>query len=504
MAEPWKASLLAAFLAGLALSWAVELMLQPRPVAPWRRPAGSLALHVGTWSLAFAFTLLLYRRPIFAALNALAVELVIVLVSNAKFKVLREPFVYADFEYFIDAIRHPRLYLPFLNVWLAVLPLVGFALACLVAWHYEPSLPAQMGTPAYVLLLAILGLGGGALCWLVRLRDMMLDASADLRAYGLLSCLWAYGRAERQAPAIAAPAWPRFGGGPKPDLISVQSESFFDARQTYPALDPALLAGYDRLCGEARLHGQALVPAWGANTVRSEFEFLTGLPDQALGVHRYQPYRRLVALGVPALARHLREQGYRTVCLHPYHPGFYRRDVILPLLGFDTFLSLAAFADSPKTGPYVGDAELARRALAELGSDDARPVYLHLITMENHGPLHWEQVGPADHAAVTRQALPPGCDDLVVYARHLRNADAMLTTLADALRRHGRPASLCVFGDHVPIMANVYRTLGEPPGTTPYLVWHNRGTAAEGGSHRDIRLHELAQLWLESCREGSA
>ncbi|OZI75699.1 LTA synthase family protein [Bordetella genomosp. 2] len=499
MADPWLWPLLAAYLGGLALSWGLELLLQPRPVAPWRRPAGSLAVHLGTWSLAFGLTLLLYRRPVFAALNALALELVIVLVSNAKFKALREPFVYADFEYFADAIRHPRLYLPFLGFWSAVLSPIGFALACAAAFRYESSLPALMGMQGYAVLLAFLTLGGAALCLLARPAHMSLDAGADLRSHGLLACLWAYGRAERQVPAIAPAAWPRFDADrAKPDLVSVQSESFFDARQAYAALRPDLLAGYDRLCAEARLHGQVQVPAWGANTVRSEFEFLTGLPAAALGVHRYQPYRRLVAGGVPALARHLREQGYRTVCIHPYHPGFYRRDSILPQLGFDEFLSLAAFGDSPKTGPYIGDAEVARRALAELRAADARPVYLHLITMENHGPLHWEQAGPADHSAVTRQALPAGCDDLVVYARHLRNADAMFVELAEALRRHGRPASLCVFGDHVPIMAGVYRILGEPAGTTPYLLWDN--WQGQAGARRDIRLHELAGLWLDGCR----
>ncbi|MBV7486203.1 LTA synthase family protein [Bordetella sp. BOR01] len=488
--------LLAAYLGGLALSWGLELLLQPRPVAPWRRPPAALAVHLGTWTLAFALALLLYRRPVFAALNALAIELVIVLVSNAKFKVLREPFIYADFEYFTDAIRHPRLYLPFLSIWSVVLPPLGFALACIAAFMLEPSLPAQMGSAgAFGSLLVGLAVAGALLCF-IRPGRMQFDASADLHAYGLVASLWAYGRAERQIPAFQVPAWPVFAAGqPKPDLISIQSESFFDPRPHYPALRPELLAGFDRLCSEACAHGQVRVPAWGANTVRSEFEFLTGLAGESLGVHRFQPYRRLARQGVPALARHLRDQGYRTVCIHPYHPGFYRRDTILPQLGFDAFISLDAFEHSPKTGPYIGDAEVARQALQLLDRDDPRPLYLHLITMENHGPLHWEKAGLEDYAAVARAELPAGCDDLVVYARHLRNADAMFTMVADGLRSHSRPASLCVFGDHVPIMADVYRALGEPAGTTPYLVWGN-GPAAVAGARQDVRLSELAGLWL--------
>ena len=131
--------------------------------------------------------------------------------------------------------------------------------------------------------------------------------------------------------------------------------------------------------------------------------------------------------------------------------------------------------------------------------DDTRPLYVHLITMENHGPLHWEQVGPADVDAVACASLPAGCDDLVVYARHLRNADAMFGMLADGLRSHGRPASLCVFGDHVPIMAGVYQALGEPSGTTPYFIWNN--WAGQGAQRQDVALSDLAMQWLRWARQ---
>lgn len=494
-------SLCAAFFGGLVLSWGIETLLQPRPVAPWRRPWRSVVIHIGTWALTFAFTLMLYRRPIFAAVNALVIELILVFISQAKFKALREPFIYADFEYFGDAIRHPRLYLPFISIWAIILPLGGFALACWVAFTLEPTLSVQFNS-AWASLAVVAGLAaGGAVLCRIRPNGMQFDALADLRRHGLVTCLWAYGRAERDIPHLPAPDWPVWSGDQTPaapDLVSVQSESFFDAREDYPALRPEILAGFDTLGQQACLRGKVTVPAWGANTVRSEFAFLSGLAGEAMGVHRYQPYRRLVAAGVASLAQHLRQQGYRTVCIHPYHPTFYRRNTILPQLGFDEFVGLEAFAGCEKTGPYVGDIDVARLALDRLRRDDDRPLYLHLITMENHGPLHWETVGPDDHAAVTRSPLPKGCDDLVVYARHLRNADTMFTMLAEGMRRHHRPASLCLYGDHVPIMADVYRTLGEPSGTTPYLVWANWPVAA--APEQPLHLNELAMRWLQQLQ----
>ncbi|MEN7522201.1 LTA synthase family protein, partial [Bordetella pertussis] len=325
------------------------------------------------------------------------------------------------------------------------------------------------------------------------------EADQDLRRLGLVATLWLYGRAERQpwTPAMrsgpfgAAPA--AAGAGPLPHLVSVQSESFFDARRVFGTLKPEVLAGLDALRAEALEHGQLEVAAWGANTVRTEFAFLTGLAASALGVHRYNPYRRL-RQPQPSLASHLRQRGYRTVCVHPFHASFYGRDRVMPWLGFDEFVHLDAFADAPRAGPYVADAALARYVAERLAGQGSQPLYVHVITMENYGPLHWESVDAADAAAVLDGPLAPGCADLVAYARHLRNADAMFTGLAAAMRGLSRPAGLCVYGDHVPIMAEVYRRLGEPDGRTDYLIWQAGG---QGGAAPGLRrVDELAQVFL--------
>ncbi|KCV64855.1 arylsulfatase, partial [Bordetella bronchiseptica 99-R-0433] len=325
------------------------------------------------------------------------------------------------------------------------------------------------------------------------------EADQDLRRLGLVATLWLYGRAERQpwtpamrgGPFDAAPA--AAGPGPLPHLVSVQSESFFDARRAFAQLKPEVLAGLDALRAEALEHGRLEVAAWGANTVRTEFAFLTGLAAPALGVHRYNPYRRL-RQPQPSLASHLRQRGYRTVCVHPFHAGFYGRDRVMPWLGFDEFVHLDAFADAPRAGPYVADAALARYVADRLAGQGAQPLYVHVITMENHGPLHWETVDEADAAAVLDGPLAPGCADLVAYARHLRNADAMFGALAAAMRGLSRPAGLCVYGDHVPIMAEVYRRLGEPDGRTDYLIWQAGRRA--GGAPGQRRVDELAQVFL--------
>ena len=89
-------------------------MLTPRPAL--RRPLRSWLLHAGAWLFSVALLYGITGRPYFSAVNVLALWLLIVLVSNSKYHSLREPFVCADFEYFSDAIRFPRLYLPFFGI----------------------------------------------------------------------------------------------------------------------------------------------------------------------------------------------------------------------------------------------------------------------------------------------------------------------------------------------------------------------------------------------------
>lgn len=516
MIEAFWIPLLPPYLMGLALSWVIEAMLTPRPVAPWRRPAAANAVHVGVWTLAFALELALFRRPYFGVFNVLAVQLLIVLVSNAKYRALREPFVYPDFEYFTDAIRHPRLYLPFFGVARALAAGGGYGAALWAGLVLEDSITAGAGiwlvsfaelpqehmfdpiAPAVPFFTHTFALVAGGLFLAIasgKMNSVAFDASRDLRRIGLISALWAYGRSERQSSAelraeapFANARSPASLPAPMPDIVVIQSESFFDVRRAYPdLLRRDLLANFDLLKSEAIAHGQLEVPAWGANTVRTEFAFLSGLPERTLGVHQYNPYRKLAGQGFPTIASYLRSLGYRTVCVHPYHRSFYRRDQIMPLLGFDEFIDIEAFQNAKREGAYVGDRALGEYVANVLLQDAEQPTYVHVITMENHGPLHWENVDSSDVAAVFKGPMPEGCQELVAYARHLLNADAMFGELRQQILNRSRPVNLCIFGDHVPIMSDVYQKLGKAHGTTDYLTWRsdNREQVNEETS-RDI------------------
>ncbi|MGM0987494.1 MAG: LTA synthase family protein [Pseudomonadota bacterium] len=501
-----------ALLLGLPLTLGVEALLRPAPSPFWRRAPATLAVHLGSWLLLFALGVLLLQRPWFALAVIVSLQLVVVQTSNTKSRTLDEPFICQDFDYFLDAILHPRLYVPFFGIGLAIAASVTGALAIGAFLWLEPSLVTRHGAPALLqagLLLppalALLWAGGR------RLPACRLEPQQDLNRLGLFAALWAYGvRAVQPLDTARLPTPfrpPADAPAPSParlpHVVAVQSESFFDPREWLPATPPGLLDAWDRLTREAVASGPLDVPAWGANTVRTECAFLTGLPPQAFGIHRFSPYRQLARRPVPTLASRLRALGYRTLCVHPYPASFYQRDKVMPRMGFDAFLDITAFSEVERDGQYISDATVADKVGTLLDASDNRPLFIFVITMENHGPLPLERPVPPDAPclAAPRGAASPAADsdDLRVYLRHLRNADRMLERLKRRLTpdtprsRHG---VLCWYGDHVPIMDELYRATGAPSGDTHYALWSSMCPGATPPPAERIDVATLSQRLL--------
>lgn len=495
------ASVIFAAVGGLVLSVAIERLMTPMP--SMSRPWSAWSLHVGVWLLAYGLFALPLGRPWFAAAIVSAILLMLVLVNNAKVRALREPFVFQDYEYFTDAIRHPRLYIPFLGWGKFSIATVGFFLAMAVGIWGEPvpahrfSLAGQLGGVATMLVVGTILLVAGS-----RMSPgVSLQPDRDLVALGLLASLWRYAEEGRIRPAVASPfdsLVPSAYTRDLPHMVAVQSESFFDPRPLYAGIRDDVLAEFDRAKASAVSHGKLKVPAWGANTVRTEFAFLSGLDETRLGAHRFNPYQAVAAgWDVPSLATFLKRLGYRTVCIHPYPASFYSRNRVCPSLGFDEFLDIRAFAGAERFGPYVSDASVAEK-ISEILDKATSPIFVFAITMENHGPLHLERIAEGDIANLYIDEPPANCDELTIYLRHLCNADRMIVTLRQKLERFSRPTGLCWFGDHVPVMPAVYQALGVPEGETDFLFWSN--CDQHDTEEKPFAAHQLAVRWLRSMK----
>ncbi|MCS2609164.1 LTA synthase family protein [Halomonas dongshanensis] len=525
-----EVSLLWPLVTGLIATFAIEALLRPAPTPFWQRGMAATAMHVGSWLLLFGLFTLVLQRPWFAVVFLLSLQLVIVQSSNTKSSTLNEPFICHDFEYFWDALRHPRLYVPFFGVTLAILASCVGAAAIGAFLIWEPSLVSRHGAGAlFVATLSLIAVGSALIVAVKPWRtSITLHPAQDMHALGLFASLWAYGVALMRARPPRPEQSPYYPGADQgadnqtdhasakvnaqtntpsadsPNVVLVQSESFFDPRSWCDEIAPSILAAFDTLRAQADIAGTLSVPAWGANTVRTECAVLTGIAPSAWGALQFNPYRTLARHPLPSIASAFKAAGYRTVCVHPYPETFYLRHRVMPALGFEQFVDLQAFdAATDRHGQYIGDAAVARKVGRLLEDDDNRPLFVFIITMENHGPLHLE----APQAEAAQQTLPkahwPLAEhqrDLAVYLHHLREADRMMAEVTKALSSRSRPGLLGWYGDHVPILPAAYAHYGAPAGTTPYVIWSTQHKGTERSrpfTTQQLSAQELGAVLLE-------
>ncbi len=497
-------SAIAAAAGALLLSVAIERFAEPA-AGVRARPAAAWCLHGGSALLCFTALLVLVHRPVFSALLSIVLWTLLVQINNAKYRALREPFLFSDFALFSQAVRYPRLYLPFLDMRHTVAGGLVSVSGCYLGITVEPTLIPRIGVDSFATMIAA-GLVASAMLLLTGIRygpEPSFEPVADMRHLGLLASLWLYRLAESKTVA-KAPSTGRFGAGlPSrsgragnrlPDLIVIQSESFFDARRLWPGVRPDILQMFDRLAAHG-MSGRLVVPAWGANTMRTEFSFLTGIPALDLGVHRFNPFRRYARRPLPGIARRLQALGYRTICIHPHPIGFFGRDRVYPHLGFDRFIDIESFRAAEKFGPYISDASVACK-VAEMLDTEQSPLFVFAITMENHGPLHLEKFSAEEEKGLYTAPPPGGFGDLTVYLRHLANADRMLDSLWRRLSESDRDGALCFFGDHVPSLPDVYHRLDFDDGRTDYLIWRKDSPFVV---RRDIDVAALGALLLDAA-----
>jgi hypothetical protein len=446
-------------------------------------------------------------RPGFSAAATLIVFAGIIVANNAKFAILGEPLVFSDFRLLREAINHPVLYVRYIGLWKIVAVCLAATFAVVGAVVLEPPIAEREHPddfiPTIVYLATVLGMLyaiirgplRGTFIALLRTFGPTANVAEDVDKLSLVVCLIFYfflaGEPDRPQPASGKlpretagkakvvnrgrPTANRFLDRRGPDIVAVQSESFFDARRLDSVVPRDLLSHYDLRIAEAAYSGRLSVPARGAYTMRTEFAFLSGLPNAALGYHRFNPYLQLCKQPVWTIAQLLRGLGYRTVCIHPFHASFFDRHEVMPNLGFDRFLDIESFADAPSFGPYISDTAVAERICSVLGEDVDRPTFIFAITMENHG--RWEP-GRLDSQAPDPgiEKAPLGCPSLGLYLRHLRNTDQLVARVTAELASRNSDGVFCLYGDHLPSLPNAFRAVDFDDPRTDYLIWRKGGS----------------------------
>ena len=503
----------------------------PRPDSAFERLMPSVlllnGLPVAYFYLAF---FLVTRRTLSAAMLTVVVCVAITLGSNFKYSIVSQPVVASDFIVFGQVLENPVLFEKYFREQWFFIPLLLAVLAFPV-WAMRSEQPLVSGKRVGMVCVV----AGIFLLWQIQAVLLMphaplqriygtlmpvfehQDPMASVKEHGLFATLInSAGQSYFVPPKIDAAdevfirqLSASIGEQTKstdsmPNIVVIQNEAFYDFRAIDSDFGPTAYVLWDEIRKTAQ-HGMATVDTYGGATLRTEFSLLTGVPTSLFGAEMDYPYLTVVTAPLESVPRYLKELGYETIAIHPYHETFWRRDQAYPRLGIDTFLSLPDFKGAARDGPYVSDKALCEKIRDQLEASD-KPRFIFSVTMENHGPWSFDrgQSGSLEPAYTEGRSLPEEIgQQLQRYLYHLRNAVAMAGCIIDSLERSQRPGVLLFLGDHAPAMPAVFAgfDVGNPwenPALrkVPYLLWRN---GASGTGPVDVPVSALPAALLEAA-----
>lgn len=294
-----------------------------------------------------------------------------------------------------------------------------------------------------------------------------------------------YSRAaiERIAAKYAAVAEQQYGGRDADamrdvNVVSVLAESLSD---------PTRLAGMtlaeDPLPRTRELmqqvpHGQVLTQKIGGGTSGMEFEALTGMSLSQFDSAMDTPYQMLIPKyrTFPSAVEIFNQLGHETLAIHPYDSTMYQRDDVYPILGFSEFVSRRdmTYRGRRENNRYIADQAAFRQVLDAIETREA-PVFVNLVTMQNHAPYVDKYSDPVDVDGLAAE------DAAMVgqYARGLTYTDRAIRRFIRTVERSEEKTIVVVYGDHLPaglpdriFEQNSDRVMHE----TPFFIYANFGS----------------------------
>jgi len=265
-------------------------------------------------------------------------------------------------------------------------------------------------------------------------------------------------------------------------LVILMSEGFsFLSDAKFEAADDPL-KNIKKL--SARFPSFTLVsPTFAGNTSLVEFEVLTGLSNAFLPAGAI-PFDHYLRRPTPSMASILKNEGYQTFAVHPFHAWFWSRDRVYPNLGFEEFISIDQFKDAEISGRFISDKALVDKMIDVIESTEG-PYMVYAVSMQNHMPYFPNAYG-SDAVSVKTDYPERLHKELETYLTGLRDADRELARLTQYLSTREEPVILLFFGDHQPSIGPAYYNLS--------------GTLKQG-LEKEIQLSEVPGLLWSNKKE---
>lgn len=232
------------------------------------------------------------------------------------------------------------------------------------------------------------------------------------------------------------------------NVILVLMESFVDFEEILKEdFADDIISNYHKY-SKKYTNDKMKVEVIGGGTANVEYQAMTmhsmeGYPE---GIF---PYMHYIKEGVDALPQVFKENGYNTTAIHTYKEGFYNRDTVFELIGFDKYISDDDFENPDYYGEYIDDMEIYNKIVEVVEKEEKS--FIHAITMSAHSPYY---AHPQYKGEDILQEEKYGRYTTAInnYLYSLRKTDEMLGELIEYIEKSEEKTLLIVYGDHFPLL----------------------------------------------------
>ena len=285
-----------------------------------------------------------------------------------------------------------------------------------------------------------------------------------------------------------------------PNLIFVQLESFFDVTRMKDlefSKDPI---PYFRQMMEEYSSGFVSMPTYGAGTVNTEFEMMTGMNKDYFGAGEY-PFKSILQEHTgESIAYVLKEEGYTAHAIHNNNASFYDRDYVYTNLGFDTFTTMEMMTVMEKTLTNWAKDKVLTKYIGQALDSTSGQDFIYTISVQGHGDYP-EKPLDTNKILVTGAKSEGFNHQYSYYASQLNEMDDFLRELIASLEAREEETVLVVFGDHLPSLEIESSDMSHGSKyETEYFIWNNMNLEKEDENLQAYQLYSkvLTQLGIHS------
>uniref|UniRef100_UPI0025D51F2F LTA synthase family protein n=1 Tax=uncultured Clostridium sp. TaxID=59620 RepID=UPI0025D51F2F len=281
------------------------------------------------------------------------------------------------------------------------------------------------------------------------------------------------------------------------NVIMIQLESFFDPLKiegvTYD-IDPISTF---REISNKYTSGEANVCTFGGGTVKSEFEFLTGMTMKNFPVGEI-PYNTVLRnTTVESMPRILKKYGLTSHVVHNYESTFYGRDEVYKNIGFKTFTPIESMTGYDTTPIGWPKDDVLLKYIAEAMDSTEGNDFVYVVTVQDHGGYDYGEEFKSKVTANAEDISDWDKKQLEYYCNQIYETDQFIKSLIEYLEDRGEPTIVSLVSDHLPSL-NVIT--GDNANyidkyKVNYAIWDNMGLEKED---EDIESYQLSTKILNA------